>query len=142
VPVEPNDPPAGPDDPLSRVLRPAGPVQLELDVHEEAGATVLAVAGELDVLTAPRLAARLDELLRHTTGDIVVDLRDTAFIDSSGLHILLNTARRMIRASRGFAVICKRGPDRSVIEQARLTETLGVVSGFSEYEKRRARRRE
>lgn len=126
-------------DPLSRELRPAGPVQLDVGVYEEADATVVAVAGELDILTAPRLAGRLDEVIRRTAADIVVDLRDTAFIDSSGLHILLNTVRRMTRQSRGFAVICGPGPVRRLIERARLIETLGVVSGFAEYERRATR---
>ena len=127
---------ASPDhDPLSRELRPPGPVELHLDVREEAEVNVLSVGGELDVLTAPRLGARLDELMRHTTGDLVVDLQDTAFIDSSGLHILLNTARRMSRQSRGFAVICRPGPVMRVIERARLTDALRVVSDLSEYER-------
>ena len=59
----------------------------------------------------------------------------TPVIDSSGLHILLNTARRMSRQSRGFAVICRPGPVMRVIERARLTDALRVVSDLSEYER-------
>jgi hypothetical protein len=51
-----------------------------------------------------------------------------------GLHALLNIQRRLNRQSRSLAVICGEGPVRYAIELARLTEALGVVSTFAEYE--------
>jgi anti-anti-sigma factor len=97
---------------------------------------VVEVQGEFDVLTTPRLGTALDELIRTRTEDVVVDLRKTSFLDSMGLHILLNGLRRLTRQSRGFAVICAPGPVRQVIEVARLVDTLGVVADLREYERR------
>jgi anti-sigma B factor antagonist len=118
------------DPPLRRALRPRGPVQFGLSERTQSGATVLHVEGELDILTAPKLSAELDAIMRRSTGDVVLDLRDTLFIDSAGLHILLSAHRRLTRASRRMSVVCGDGPVRRVIELARLTETLGVVSGL------------
>ena len=117
------------DPPLRRSLRPRGPVQFGLSETTQSGATVLHVDGELDILTAPKLSAELDAIMRRSTGDIVLDLRDAVFIDSAGLHILLSAHRRLTRSSRRMSVICGDGPVRRVIELARLTETLGVVYG-------------
>lgn len=88
---------------------------------------VVRVDGELDILTAPRLAARLDPVIRSSRGDLLLDLRRVEFIDSSGLQILMTTRRRLLRSGREIAVLCDQGPVRRVIEIARLTEALGVI---------------
>lgn len=116
------------DVPLSRSLRPRGPVKLGLLEEIEHQRTLLRLSGELDLLTAPKLAARLDEAVRQREGDVVVDLSEVEFVDSAGLHALLNGQRRLIRLSRRLSVICGPGPVRRVFELARLVETLGVVS--------------
>ena len=78
-------------------------------------------------MTAPRLSADIDAVLRSREGPVTVDLTQTTFLDSAGLHVLLNAARRLTRRSRQFRVICGPGPVRHVIELARLLETLNVV---------------
>lgn len=120
------------DAPLRRSLRPRGPVRFGLSERHEGGTHVVHLDGELDVLTAPKLAAELDAVVRKQDGNLVIDLRDAVFIDSAGLHILLNAHRRLTRASRRMSVVCGEGPVRRVIELARLVETLGVVSSFEE----------
>jgi anti-sigma B factor antagonist len=115
------------DSPLRRSLRPRGPVQFGLTQRQDAAVCVLEVAGELDVLTAPRLSAELDAIVRRTRDDVVIDLRKAVFIDSAGLDILLNVHRRLDRAGRQLRVVCGDGPVKRVIELARLTETLCVV---------------
>jgi anti-sigma B factor antagonist len=54
-------------------------------VHDSQDATVVSVAGELDVATAPELARALASL----DGDVVVDLSCATFADPSALHVLL-----------------------------------------------------
>ena len=117
---------AGP--PLSEALRPPGPVQLELSEQIEPGRTVIEVRGE-DVMTAPQLSAALDAILRRHVGDVLVDLSHATFMDSAGLHVLLNAARRLTRHSRRLQVACEPGQVRHVIELARLGGTLNLTDG-------------
>src|SRR5687767_2390310 len=60
------------------------------------GATVVAIGGEVDGSTAEALAARLDAVLASPDPpvDLVVDLRGTAFIDTTGLNVLVRTLKR------------------------------------------------
>ncbi len=131
---------SGDDRVLGGSLRPRGPVRLNLTIRAapEAEATVLTVGGEVDIFTAPKLTTQLDDLVRRQSGDVVIDLRHAAFIDSLGLYILLNAQRRLKRQSRALALICGHGAVRRTIELTRLTETLGVVDSFEEYELRRS----
>ena len=121
-------------------LRPRGPIQLTLSARHNGRETVVSVVGELDVLTVPRLATTLDDIIRRRDDNVVIDLTRTGFIDSLGLHALLTVQRRLAERSRRFAVICDAGPVRHSIELARLAEPLGVVSSFAEYELHRESR--
>jgi anti-sigma B factor antagonist len=121
-------------------LRPRGPTQLTLSIRQSAREIIVSVTGELDVLTVPRLATALDDIVRRGEGDVVMDLTRAGFIDSLGLHALLTVQRRLAERSRRFTVICDAGPVRHSIELARLTEPLGVVPSFAEYELHRCPR--
>jgi anti-sigma B factor antagonist len=52
---------------------------------------VVTVDGELDMLTAPMLEACLREQLSTDPRHLVVDLQRVSFLDSKGLHCLLQT---------------------------------------------------
>lgn len=62
--------------------------------HLEA-TSVLHVAGELDLATAPGLRRRLQRAGAATTGDVVVDLSGVTFMDCSGLAPLLEARARL-----------------------------------------------
>lgn len=124
---------------LGRSLRPRGPIHLALSTRQASEATVVTVTGELDVLTARKLAPQLDDIVRRGEGDAVIDLSQAEFIDSFGLTVLLNTQRRLARQGRALTVICGEGPVRRAIEFARLLEPLGVVPSLAEYRSRRSR---
>jgi anti-sigma B factor antagonist len=95
--------------------------------HRAGQIITLTVEGELDVLTAPRLVAQVDQLLRAEPGDVVLDLEETLFIDSAGLAMILNLQRRLRHRGHRLRVVCDEGPVRRVIEMARLEDTLGLV---------------
>jgi anti-sigma B factor antagonist len=112
---------------LAESLRPPGPIQFDVARQDLPGRTVVQVHGEVDAITAPGLAVALDEVLRMRDGAVTVDLSATTFLDSVGLYVLLNAARRLTRRSRRLDVICGAGAVRRVIELARLEETLNVA---------------
>jgi anti-sigma B factor antagonist len=66
----------------------------EVALDEVDGWTVLRLAGEIDVATAPRLRDRLVALATGGHPRIVVDLAGVSFIDSMGLGALLSGMKR------------------------------------------------
>lgn len=68
---------------------------LETDLgHPEPGVALLTVAGEIDTLTAPLLAAALDRLLACEDRVLAADLSGVTFLASSGLAVLIQAAHR------------------------------------------------
>lgn len=112
---------------LADELRPRGAVELTIEDQRDGDQVCLLLGGELDLLTAAQFNARVEEIVRHGTGGLTVDLRDLRFIDSAGLHVLLNVQRRLVRRGRRLSVRCRPGSVARAIELARLSETLGVV---------------
>lgn len=55
----------------------------------ETGAVVCALAGDLDIETLASAAETLTGLVAQRPSALVVDLREVAFCDSSGLNLLL-----------------------------------------------------
>jgi anti-sigma B factor antagonist len=56
---------------------------------------VVAVAGEIDLFTAPELKAALGEALESGRIRIVVDLTATTFLDSTALGVLIGAVKRL-----------------------------------------------
>lgn len=81
---------------------------------------LVVVDGDLDIITAPKLKRCIDELIESTESDVVVDLADVGYIDSTSLAVLLAARERFSRQQRSFAVA---NPSRPVL---RLFEIAGV----------------
>lgn len=89
-----------------------------VDERQEGGVRVIAVAGELDIVTAPKLCARLDAT---RNGKLLVDLTGVDFCDSTGLRALLGAASEVRAAGGRFAIVCPPSGD-----VARLLEIVGA----------------
>ena len=50
---------------------------------------VLALSGQLDVVSAPELARRLDEVLAEAHARVMLDLNGLEFVDSAGVSVLI-----------------------------------------------------
>lgn len=67
---------------------------------------VIATRGEIDLLTVSDIKRVIaDELADEAVKNLVVDLTDTVFIDSTGLGLLLGTQRRLRESGGQLAVV-------------------------------------
>lgn len=77
---------------------------------------VLEVGGELDLYTAPRLSSQVRELIALGATNLVVDMTETTFVDSTALHVLLD-ARKRLRTEEGeLVVVCPSPHVRRIFE--------------------------
>src|SRR4051794_11981740 len=67
-------------------------MDLGLEVHEQDGWSVLAVSGEIDMATAPMLRERIHALIADQKSNLVVDLDDVGFLDSTALGVLVGAS--------------------------------------------------
>src|SRR3954464_14751966 len=63
------------------------------DARQTHDVTVIDVAGELDLSSAPQLCARVEETFRDRDARVVIDLSRLSFCDSTGLRALLGAVQ-------------------------------------------------
>lgn len=68
------------------------------------------VAGRLDAVEAPAMAALLSELVRSGHRNLLIDLTDVTFVDSAGLAVLVRT-RRETRSAGGDIILVRPASD-------------------------------
>ncbi len=90
---------------------------------------VVALSGEQDAYSAPRLETELYALLDEAIG-VVVDLTRATFLDSQSLSILLRARHRAERGLLGFTVVLPREP---YTQAHRILEITGLIRAFSVY---------
>ena len=106
---------------------PEADALFEIRTGTSLGAVVIDVVGEVDMATAPQLAAALDPS-RYTAERVVVNLSDVSFIDSSGLNALVAHARDLTKQGVTLMIVSPTSSHvRRVFEMTHLTEALGVV---------------
>ncbi|HMC52139.1 MAG TPA: STAS domain-containing protein [Acidimicrobiales bacterium] len=101
-------------------------MDLSLDVGERNGFTVLAVHGEVDVYTAPRLRERLVELVSQGKRQIVVDLEAVDFLDSTGLGVLVGGLKRLRSHDGDLTLVCTQQRILKVFEITGLTKVFAI----------------
>lgn len=80
------------------------------------GITVIRVGGEVDLVSGPRLAHEIKQAAADDgIGEIVVDLEDVTFLDSSGIAVLLTGHREAAAKDVGYRVRAARGIVREVL---------------------------
>jgi anti-anti-sigma factor len=70
------------------------PTRFEITEETQRATLILAIAGELDVSTAPGLAQRIEDKLAENLTTLILDLSDLTFMDSSGLRLLIELNQR------------------------------------------------
>jgi anti-anti-sigma factor len=78
--------------------------KLEVTTRRRNGAATVAVQGELDIDTAPRLDAALLDAERERPATLRLDLGGLVFIDSTGLRSVLAAHRRAEGEGRKLAL--------------------------------------
>ena len=102
-------------------------IPLRIDTVERGGSLVLVVKGELDITTSHLLDEALVRAEGTDAARIVVDLLAVSFIDSTGLHVLINHARA--EESRPRIRLTKGSPQaRRVFELSGALDYLPFVS--------------
>ncbi|HEX8856915.1 MAG TPA: STAS domain-containing protein [Thermoleophilaceae bacterium] len=104
----------------------------DVKTSEQDGAVRLELSGELDISSAARAEAELRRAEEAKPELIVLDLRRLAFMDSTGLRLVVGADLRAREEGRRFAIV--QGPDaiRRVFEITRLAERLQIVADPSE----------
>jgi anti-anti-sigma factor len=103
------------------------PTGFSISISDRDGRAVVVIRGELDLATAPELDAAIQERLDRGQ-DVVVDLRELQFMDSTGLRVLVRAHARAGEQGR-FSIVRPPpgGPIAKILAIAGVESQLDVV---------------
>jgi len=81
-------------------------LDLEISSSVVDGRTVVQVAGEVDVYTAPQLREFLDQEIDAGHHHLVVDLSGVSFMDSTGLGVLVGRLKQIRLHDGSMRLVC------------------------------------
>lgn len=90
------------------------------------GVAVVTLAGEFDLAVAPDVDRVLSEAFAHA-GSVEVDLQAVDFVDSAGVHVLLDADRRARSLGRRFTIVSCPAAAHRIFEVTGAAEVLPFV---------------
>lgn len=93
------------------------------------GVPVLAIGGEVDISNAARVAAAMDRAQSGDPRGVVVDLRETHYLESAGIRLLFELRRRLVgRSARLVLILVDGDPAESVLRHTGLLDVVPTAS--------------
>ena len=102
-------------------------LSIDLKTENGGGTLVFKLRGSLDLATAPTVRAALSDAAEKGSQDLIVDLTQLEFLDSTGLGVLIGAHRRAAERNGSFRLIVSDGPI------SRLLNITGLIGVFSVY---------
>jgi anti-sigma B factor antagonist len=106
--------------------------RIEVDQETIAPGVAVQVDGELDLATVGDLEERIEHFLSQGSVPLLIDFTDCGFIDSSVLHLLVKTRRRLGDSlPMRFAVVARNQP-LHVLRLTQLDREMPVFASLGE----------
>lgn len=107
---------------------------LDLSTERAGGTVRVKLAGELDIAGAPRVEQELERIERDRPSTLVLDLRELAFLDSTGLRVIVAADERAREQDRRLVIVRGSEPVQRIIAMTRLDERLEIVDDLAALE--------
>jgi anti-sigma B factor antagonist len=102
----------------------------ELGVETRGKTALLRLVGEFDLTGKMEFEAGLSKLAELKPIEVVVDLREVTYIDSTGLRLILEAWNHCRRRELDFAVLVADGRVRGLFEETGLDQALPIAEGI------------
>lgn len=101
------------------------------EITRRSDAAVVTMKGDLDIASEARATAQLDRAM-DGCGVLVADLRELAFLDSTGVRVLLAAHLRAQERGLRFGVVRGDGMIARLLEVTRISDRFPVVDDPAE----------
>ena len=101
-------------------------MDLKLGHYNKDGIEVVDVGGEIDIYTAPRLRELLIDLVSKGSYQLVVNMDEVEFVDSTGLGVLVGGLKRVRAHDGSLDLVCTRERILRIFRITGLTKVFGI----------------
>ena len=106
-------------------------MEVTLDSRTDGPFQIIAVGGEIDVYTAPRLREAIVAAIDDGNTRLVVDVEKVEFLDSTGLGVLVGALKK-VRADGGtLDIVCTQERILKIFDITGLDKVFGLHDSVS-----------
>lgn len=107
-------------------------MDLSLATRTEGEHTVVEVAGEIDVYTAPKLRETFIDLVAQGKYHLVIDMEQVEFLDSTGLGVLVGGLKRVRAHDGALRLVCSQERILKIFRVTGLTKVFPIHASLDE----------
>lgn len=105
---------------------------MEISSREEAGYVCYSISGEVDLYNSSLLKTRLFEDFDRLGKHVLLDLGNTAYIDSTGLSVIIQTSVRLKETKKDVKIINVSPSVHSVLTMLDMPGRLQICASEEE----------
>ncbi len=105
----------------------------DLEVLVDGPVVVARLRGDIDMAAVPSISAHVLDALTMDSAGLVVDLTDVRYVDSAGVQMLFDFARRLEAGRQGMAVtLAESSPVRGLLRITSLDQAIAICSTYDD----------
>lgn len=105
----------------------------DIDIFVDSTVLVARLRGDIDMTSTPAISAHVLDALTQDAAGLLVDLSEIRYVDSAGVHLLFDLARRLEAGRQGMAlVVADTSPVRRLLEITNLGEAVAICPTYEE----------
>lgn len=112
--------------------RLSGRMDLDVETSNVERGSVVTLRGEIDVYTAPRLREAITELVDDDATNIVLDMQQVDFLDSTGLGVLVGGLKRAKTKDGTLAIVATQQKILKIFDITGLNKVFPMYGSVEE----------
>jgi anti-sigma B factor antagonist len=107
-------------------------VDIKVDTKQFKKGYVITVQGEIDVYTSPRVKETINELIEKENYNLIINLEDVRYIDSTGLGVLIGALKKVREHNGSINLICTNPQIKKIFNITGLVKIFGIFKNEEE----------
>jgi anti-sigma B factor antagonist len=107
-------------------------VDFDVETAERSGANVLTLRGEIDVYTAPQLRQAIVDVVDRGATNLIVDMAQVDFLDSTGLGVLVEGLKRIKAKDGSLSIVATQGKILKIFDITGLNRAFPIHASVEE----------
>ena len=99
---------------------------MDISSRSKGEVVILDISGEIDLYNAPEIKDIINKLIEQKRYNVVINLKDVTYIDSSGIGALISSLSNLKKYQGGLKIINVFASVRKVFELTKLTSFFDI----------------
>jgi anti-sigma B factor antagonist len=105
---------------------------MDISSRTKGEVVILDISGEIDLYNAPEIKDIINKLIEQKRYNVVINLKDVTYIDSSGIGALISSLSNLKKYQGGLKIINVFASVRKVFELTKLTSFFDIYDNEDE----------